>query len=45
MNESLASKLTKIAIWVGLCFIPVVGQTLSSLWFVLNVVLAIRGDE
>ncbi len=29
--------------WVVLCCIPVVGPTLSSVWFVVSVVLVLKG--
>lgn len=34
-----------IAVWIGLCLIPTVGPTLSSLWFVFWLFFSVASSE
>lgn len=34
-----------IAVWVGLCLIPTVGPTLSSLWFIFWMFFSVGSEE
>ena len=37
--------LAIIAVWVGLCFIPTMGPTLSSMWFMFWLFFSITNEE